>query len=68
MVEDAFLRKYQPAPGHCRGHTHFGIRPLGARAEERKSGADDGSFVGDETVEGVKTVRNGSEDGSCDML
>ncbi|CAK9023030.1 Uncharacterized protein C24H6.11c [Durusdinium trenchii] len=26
MVEDAFLRKYQPAPGHCRGHTHFGIR------------------------------------------
>lgn len=26
MVEDAFLAKYQPAPGHCRGHTHFGIR------------------------------------------
>eukprot|EP00438_Fugacium_kawagutii_P032062 Skav215815 [mRNA] locus=scaffold3449:51768:62661:- [translate_table: standard] len=26
MVEDAFLAKYQPAPGHCRGHTHFGLR------------------------------------------
>jgi len=26
FVEEAFLKKYQPAPGHCRGHKHSGIK------------------------------------------
>ena len=29
FVEEAFLKKYQPAPGHCRGHKHSGIKHYG---------------------------------------
>ncbi|CAE7218991.1 unnamed protein product [Symbiodinium sp. CCMP2592] len=31
-VEEAFLRSYQPAPGHCRGHTHGNLREALSRA------------------------------------